>query len=77
MVNDYSLWSNRVTIMPWTPAEFRKKHNQKLTMAQARKAAKQANAILRSGASEAVAIATANKRFERKSVGDSLYGGKK
>lgn len=63
--------------MPWTAESFRSKHNKKLTLAQAKAAAAQANAILRSGASEAVAIATANKRFERKSVGDSLYGGKK
>jgi len=33
--------------MPWTAKSFRKRHNKKLTPAQARKAAKIANAILR------------------------------
>ena len=47
--------------MPWSGATFRKKHNKKLSPSQASKAAKQANAMLRSGASEGVAIATANK----------------
>lgn len=51
--------------MPWIPESFRKKHNQLLTLPQAKKAAKQANAILRSGAGEGVAIATANKYATR------------
>lgn len=47
--------------MPWTGKEFATKHNHKLKGAAASKAADQANAILRSGASEKTAIATANK----------------
>lgn len=47
--------------MPWTGKEFATKHNHKLKGAAASKAADQANAILRSGASERIAIATANK----------------
>lgn len=48
--------------MPWTPTEFRVKHWGTATMAQARKAAEIANAMLEDGASEGVAIATAIKR---------------
>lgn len=47
--------------MPWTPEEYRKKHNKKLTTAQAGKAAKQAAAMMRAGVPEGEAIATANK----------------
>jgi uncharacterized protein YdaT len=47
--------------MPWTAKEFKDKHNHKLTTAQAGKAAKQATAMLKSGVSEGIAIATANK----------------
>ena len=46
--------------MPWTGETFRK-HNHALHGARAEHAARQANAILRSGAPEGVAIATANK----------------
>ncbi len=67
--------------MPWTPESFRAKHNKSLSPAQAKKASAQANAILASGASEQVAIATANKHArekpKKKSVGASLYGGSK
>jgi uncharacterized protein YdaT len=52
--------------MPWTGKEFKQRHNHKLTGAQADKAAKQANAMLRSGADEGVAIATANKHAREK-----------
>ena len=47
--------------MPWTPQEFLERHNHGLSPAQASHAARQANAILRSGAPEGIAIATANK----------------
>ena len=47
--------------MPWTPEEFRARHNKGLSDAQAGKAAAQANAMIKSGADEGVAIATANK----------------
>jgi uncharacterized protein YdaT len=48
--------------MPWSGKSFAAKHNKKLSGAGAAKAAEQANAILRSGADEGVAIAVANKR---------------
>jgi len=48
--------------MPWTPQEFKRKHNRKLSLGEALKASEMANAMMRSGASEGVAIATANKR---------------
>ena len=48
--------------MPWTPAEFRRKHNRKLSLKQAAKAASIAEAMMRGGADEGMAIATANKR---------------
>jgi uncharacterized protein YdaT len=48
--------------MPWTAASFKKKHNHSLSPAQSEKAASMANAILKSGASDKIAIATANKR---------------
>ncbi len=47
--------------MPWTPDQFRQRHAKHLSPAQATRAAKQANAMLASGASEGVAIATAIK----------------
>lgn len=47
--------------MPWTAKSFKSRHAHSLTGSQAGKAAKQANAILRSGAPEGVAIATAIK----------------
>jgi uncharacterized protein YdaT len=47
--------------LPWDAESFRTKHNQKLSPEAAGKAAKMANAILRRGGSEQVAIATANK----------------
>jgi len=50
--------------MPWTGKSFAK-HNKKLSGAVATKAAKQANAILRSGAPEGVAIATASKHADK------------
>lgn len=47
--------------MPWTAKTFKARHNHTLSPEQAKKAARQANAILRSGASEKIAIATANR----------------
>jgi uncharacterized protein YdaT len=44
--------------MPWSPGEFKKKHAKKLGITQAVKASKVANAILREGGDEGVAIAT-------------------
>ena len=48
--------------MPWTAAQFKSRHNKKLSPAQAHKAARIASAMVRGGAPEGVAIATANKR---------------
>jgi uncharacterized protein YdaT len=53
--------------MPWSGAEFASRHNHKLKGATADKAARQANAMLRAGVSEGVAIAAANKRAASKS----------
>ena len=52
--------------MPWTGSQFKAKHNQKLTTAQANKAAKQASAMLKAGVPEGEAIATANKHARDK-----------
>lgn len=51
--------------MPWTASEFAARHNHGLNKAGASKASSMANAILRSGGSEKVAIATANKYANR------------
>ena len=48
--------------MPWTGQSFKSRHNKKLSDVAAEAAARQANAMLRSGVSEGIAIATANKR---------------
>lgn len=48
--------------MPWTGKEFAARHNKRLKGAAAGRAAAQANAMLRAGVPEGVAIATANKR---------------
>lgn len=45
----------------WTPAQFRKRHAKHLSPAQGKKAASIANAMLRGGADEGMAIATAIK----------------
>lgn len=47
--------------MPWTGESFAARHNKKLKGSAADKAAAQANAMLREGVDEGVAIATANK----------------
>jgi len=51
--------------MPWTPAEFKRKHNHKLSDLQAVKASRIANAMLARGVPEGEAIATANSRAGR------------
>ena len=45
---------------PWTPAEFKSRHNHGLSPAQAAHAAHQGNALLRAGVPEGEAIAIAN-----------------
>ena len=52
--------------MPWTPASYRKKHNKKLTPAQAKKASKIANAILEKTGDEGKAIRIANSQAKKK-----------
>lgn len=52
--------------MPWTGESFKKKHNQKLTPAQARKAADIANAILKETGDEGKAIRIANAKVKKK-----------
>jgi uncharacterized protein YdaT len=51
--------------MPWTAHEFASRHNKKLRGASAKKAAEQANAMIKDGVDEGVAIATANKTGNR------------
>jgi uncharacterized protein YdaT len=51
--------------MPWSAKSFRSRHNKKLGPAAAKKAAAQANAMLRAGVDEGVAIAVANKRANK------------
>ena len=66
--------------MPWTPESYRARHNKRLSPAAAKSAAAQANAMLRAGVPEGVALATANKHAEGKSNADrmkSRYGAKK
>lgn len=48
--------------MPWTPDQFKARHNHKLSNPAAKKAAAQANAMLKAGVPEGEAIAVANKR---------------
>lgn len=48
--------------MPWTGTQFRMRHAKHLTPKQAARAATIANAMLRGGAEEGVAIATGIKR---------------
>lgn len=52
--------------MPWTGASFKRKHNKKLTTAQANEASRIANAILKRTGNERLAIATANARVKKK-----------
>ena len=53
--------------MPWTGKSFKKKHNKKLSPTKSKKAARQANAILRKTGDEGLAIAVANKNAKKKS----------
>jgi uncharacterized protein YdaT len=51
--------------MPWTGKSFAKKHNHSLSGGEAKKAASQASAMVRSGVDEGIAIATANKHINK------------
>ena len=59
--------------MPWTAEEFRSRHAKDLSPAQAKAAAKQANAMLRSGTDEGTAIATAIKHAKVKKGAHADY----
>lgn len=59
--------------MPWSGTDFEKK-NHSLHGAEAGHAARIANAILKRGESERIAIATANKYFERHDDGGNVSG---
>ena len=52
--------------MPWTPGQFKQRHNQGLSDEQAQQASAQANAILAKSGDEGMAIATANKNAMRR-----------
>lgn len=62
--------------MPWTPEEFKNKHAKNLNAHQAAKAARMANAMLKSGTDEGEAIATAISRA-KKPRHEQLYKDKK
>src|ERR1700693_5391395 len=63
--------------MPWSGQSFASRHNKSLSGAGAAKAASMANAILRRGGDEGIAIATANKRVgemrKRGRISDKSY----
>ena len=52
--------------MPWSGKEFASRHNHKLKGKAAERAAHQANAMLKAGVPEGIAIATANKHAKKK-----------
>lgn len=52
--------------MPWTPDQFKSRHNKGLSGSKAKKAASIANAMLKAGVPEGESIATANARAEGK-----------
>lgn len=52
--------------MPWTPRQFRERHNRRASGPVGKKAAGIANAMLRSGIPEGEAIATASKYVAKK-----------
>ena len=57
--------------MPWTPAEFKQKFFKDATESQATKAAEMANAMLKEGTAEGVAIATAIKHAKVSAAHDT------
>jgi len=50
--------------MPWTATSFRRKHNKRLTLSQAKRAAKIANEILRETGNEGLAVRVANSKVK-------------
>jgi uncharacterized protein YdaT len=63
--------------MPWTGKSFGAKHNKKLPPAAAKKAASQANAMLKAGVPDGEAIATANKRADKMAFGMAKLGARR
>lgn len=61
--------------MPWSAPQFKERHDKAATPKQAARESKLADAMLRSGASEGVAIATAIDRA--KGVGPKAKGRRK
>jgi len=61
--------------MPWSGKTFRARHNKKLSVPQAKKAAAQASAMIKAGVDEGIAIATAN-RHANKTRSQKWYGKK-
>lgn len=66
--------------MPFDAQSFRDRHNKKLGGAAATKAAEMANAMIKGGTDEGIAIATANKHAnamqgKKKSRAQKRYGG--
>ena len=62
--------------MPWTPKQFRDKHNKKLSLGAAKHAAAQAEAMIAHGVPEGESIATANK-YAGKGLGAKPKKGQK
>lgn len=58
--------------MPWTAKEFRERHAKGLSPHEAAKAATQANAMLKSGADEGVAIATSIKGAKKSRTAERM-----
>jgi uncharacterized protein YdaT len=61
--------------MPWSANNYRERHNKKLSLPEAKKAAAQASAMIKQGVPEGEAIATANKRAN-KTRAERWYGNK-
>ena len=61
--------------MPWTPKEFKERHNHSLSGSEAAQASKQANAILEKTGDEGLAIATANKHAKERRYGGPSQSG--
>ena len=55
--------------MVWTPEQFKTRHAKDLSNKQAHHASRMANAMLKSGTDEGVAIATAIKRAKNQKGG--------
>jgi uncharacterized protein YdaT len=51
--------------MPWTPKEFRERHNKSLSDKEARRAAAIANAVLKKTGDDGKAVRTANAAVKR------------